>query len=43
VLTAFGCNLIAVVGNYVLPFPQHAPIDKLFSTAAMRGCCLSLG
>ena len=33
VLTAFGCNLIAVVGNYVLPFPQHAPIDKLFSTA----------
>ena len=34
VLTAFGCNMIAVVGNYVLPFPEHAPIDKLFGTAS---------
>ncbi len=32
IVTAVGCNLIAVVGNYLLPFPQHAPIDKLFST-----------
>lgn len=26
------CNLLAVVGNWLLPFPQHAPIDKLFGT-----------
>ncbi len=34
VVTAFGCNLIAMAGNYLLPFPEHAPIDKLFSTAS---------
>ncbi|MFC5862964.1 CPBP family intramembrane glutamic endopeptidase [Acidicapsa dinghuensis] len=26
------CNLLAIVGNWLLPFPQHAPIDKLFGT-----------
>jgi len=34
VLTAIGCNAIAVLGNYVLPFPEHAPIDKMFATAS---------
>jgi membrane protease YdiL (CAAX protease family) len=27
------CNVLAMVGNWLLPFPQHAPIDKLFSTS----------
>ncbi|HEX4320470.1 MAG TPA: CPBP family intramembrane glutamic endopeptidase, partial [Acidobacteriaceae bacterium] len=31
--TAVLCNLLAIVGNWVLPFPEHAPIDKLFSTS----------
>ena len=31
--TAVICNLLAVVGNWLLPFPDHAPIDKLFSTS----------
>lgn len=31
--TAIVCNLLAVVGNWILPFPEHAPIDKLFSTS----------
>jgi hypothetical protein len=26
------CNLLAIVGNWLLPFPQHAPIDKLFGS-----------
>jgi membrane protease YdiL (CAAX protease family) len=26
------CNLLAIAGNWLLPFPQHAPIDKLFGT-----------
>ena len=30
VVTAFAGNLLAVVGNFLLPFPQHAPIDKMF-------------
>jgi membrane protease YdiL (CAAX protease family) len=34
VLTAIGCNLLAVVGNWILPFPQHAPIDQMFSTTS---------
>lgn len=33
VLAAVGCNLIAVLGNYLLPFPEHAPIDKMFGSA----------
>ena len=32
--TAFLCNLLAMAGNWLLPFPQHAPIDKLFSTSS---------
>jgi len=34
IFTAVLCNVIAVLGNLVLPFPQHAPIDKLFGTSA---------
>ena len=30
--TAVVCNLLAIAGNWLLPFPQHAPIDKLFGT-----------
>jgi len=29
--TALLCNLIAILGNWLLPFPKHAPIDKLFN------------
>jgi len=28
------CNVIAMLGNWVLPFPQHAPIDKMFTTSS---------
>jgi len=34
IFTAVLCNVIAMVGNLLLPFPQHAPIDKLFGTSA---------
>ena len=34
VLVAVGCDVMAAVGNALLPFPQHAPIDKMFSTAS---------
>ena len=34
VVAAVLCNLLALLGNAVLPFPQHAPIDKLFTTPA---------
>jgi membrane protease YdiL (CAAX protease family) len=34
IATAFLCNVIAMVGNFLLPFPQHAPIDKLFGSSA---------
>ena len=30
---AVACNLFAIVANSLLPFPQHAPIDKLFTSA----------
>ncbi len=33
VATAFLCNVLAMVGNWLLPFPQHAPIDKLFGSS----------
>jgi CAAX protease family protein len=33
ITTAFLCNVLAVVGNWLLPFPQHAPIDKLFGSS----------
>jgi membrane protease YdiL (CAAX protease family) len=34
VITAVLCNVLAMVGNAVLPFPKHAPIDQMFSTSA---------
>jgi uncharacterized protein len=34
VITAFVCNVIAMVGNWLLPFPEHAPIDKMFGSAS---------
>jgi hypothetical protein len=34
IFTAVVCNVIAMVGNLLLPFPQHAPIDKMFSTTS---------
>ena len=32
--TAVGCNVLAMAGNWFLPFPDHAPIDKLFGTSS---------
>jgi len=26
------CNVIAMAGNWLLPFPEHAPIDKMFGS-----------
>jgi membrane protease YdiL (CAAX protease family) len=37
------CNVVAMAGNYVLPFPDHAPIDKLFSTQADAWMVLVFG
>jgi uncharacterized protein len=34
VWTAVACNALAVAGNWFLPFPDHAPIDKLFGTSS---------
>jgi uncharacterized protein len=28
----FGCNVLAALGDKILPFPEHAPIDQLFGT-----------
>jgi len=33
VWTAVLCNVIAMAGNWLLPFPEHAPIDKMFGSA----------
>lgn len=30
--TAVLCNAIAMAGNWLLPFPEHAPIDKMFGS-----------
>jgi uncharacterized protein len=37
------CNVVAMAGNYVLPFPDHAPIDKLFSTQTDAWMVLAFG
>jgi membrane protease YdiL (CAAX protease family) len=37
------CNIIAMLGNAVLPFPQHAPIDKMFSTASDAWLLMGFG
>jgi membrane protease YdiL (CAAX protease family) len=43
VVTAFVCNVIAMLGNWVLPFPQHAPIDKMFGTSADAWLLMGFG
>lgn len=30
--TAVLCNVVAMAGNWLLPFPEHAPIDKMFGS-----------
>lgn len=37
------CNLLAILGNWLLPFPQHAPIDKLFGSTADAWMLASFG
>ena len=37
------CNIIAMLGNAVLPFPEHAPIDKMFSTASDAWLLMAFG
>jgi len=37
------CNIVAMVGNAVLPFPEHAPIDKMFSTASDAYLLMAFG
>jgi membrane protease YdiL (CAAX protease family) len=32
--TAVACNVLAMAGNWFLPFPEHAPIDKFFGTTS---------
>ncbi len=34
VVVAVACDVMAALGNALLPFPQHAPIDRMFTTAA---------
>lgn len=34
VFTAVVCNVLAMVGNLMLPFPKHAPIDQMFGSSA---------
>lgn len=41
--TAVVCNVIAMLGNAVLPFPQHAPIDKMFSTSTDAWLLMAFG
>ncbi len=33
-LVAVACDALAALGNTLLPFPQHAPIDRMFSSAS---------
>jgi len=41
--TAVVCNAIAMLGNWLLPFPEHAPIDKMFSTTADAWMLMAFG
>lgn len=43
IATAVAGNLLAMVGNWLLPFPDHAPIDKMFTTAADAWLLMSFG
>jgi len=37
------CNVLAMIGNWFLPFPEHAPIDKMFSDAKDAWMLAGLG
>jgi membrane protease YdiL (CAAX protease family) len=43
VATALVCNVIALLGNVLLPFPQHAPIDKLFGSSGDAWLLMGFG
>jgi membrane protease YdiL (CAAX protease family) len=43
VATAFVCNGIAMLGNWLLPFPEHAPIDKMFGSTADAWLLMAFG
>jgi uncharacterized protein len=43
ILAAVFCNAIAMVGNLLLPFPQHAPIDKLFGKTSDAWLLMAFG
>ncbi|WP_263357448.1 CPBP family intramembrane glutamic endopeptidase [Acidicapsa ligni] len=43
VLTAAFCNVLAMLGNLVLPFPKEAPIDKLFGSQSDAWMLLVFG
>jgi uncharacterized protein len=40
---AFLCNALAMVANWMLPFPDHAPIDKMFGSATDAWLLMSFG
>ena len=40
---AFLCNVMVMVANAVLPFPEHAPIDKMFSTSLDAWLMMAFG
>jgi membrane protease YdiL (CAAX protease family) len=41
--TAVVCNVLAMASNWLLPFPEHAPIDKLFGTSTDAWMLASFG
>jgi membrane protease YdiL (CAAX protease family) len=41
--TAVLCNAIAMAGNWLLPFPEHAPIDKMFGSASEAWLLMGFG
>jgi membrane protease YdiL (CAAX protease family) len=40
---AFLCNVLAMAGNWMLPFPDHAPIDKMFGSTKDAWLLMSFG
>jgi membrane protease YdiL (CAAX protease family) len=40
---AFLCNVLAMIGNWMLPFPDHAPIDRMFGSATDAWLLMSFG
>lgn len=41
--TALLCNVLAMLGDWFMPFPQHAPIDKMFSTTTDAWLLMGFG